>query len=113
MQRRTFSWGAKRLFCSSTLRADLDITWQVAQEQMIVGLGSIKPYILCMLCIAVIDGELDEDLSLMEIGPIFHAEWLTLACRVVRFYTSQTHPSPAIVLLAKFCVLVYFPSSLK
>ena len=38
------------------------------------------------ICWAVICGEVDEDLKLLEIGPIVHSRWLTLACRILRLY---------------------------
>ena len=55
-------------------------------------------------------GSVDDDLRLLEVGPIVHSRWLTLACRILRFYTAAEKPSKKLVLLAKFCILIYFPS---
>ena len=36
--------------------------------------------------------------------------WLTLGCRLLRFYVTQENPSKSLVTLAEFCIKVYFPS---
>ena len=59
---------------------------------------------------SVVKGKTDEDLEMQKVGPIVHSRWLTLACRVVRFYMSTKNPSTNLLLVTKFCVLVYFPS---
>ena len=45
------------------------------------------------ICMAIITGEVDPDLEFLDIGPIVHSRWLTLACRILRYYTSQEKPS--------------------
>lgn len=62
------------------------------------------------ICWAVILGHVDIDLELLEIGPMFHSRWLTLACRILRYYTSTSKPSPNLCILAEFCIKVYFPT---
>ena len=62
------------------------------------------------ICWAVILGDLDADLALLEVGPICHARWLTLACRLLRRYTSTVKYSASLNTLAEFCIRVYFPS---
>ena len=52
------------------------------------------------VCWAVILGHLDADLALLEVGPICHARWLTLACRLLRRYTSTIKPSASLNTLA-------------
>ena len=39
-----------------------------------------------------------------------HSRWLTLACRVLRYYVSFSSPSRNLKTLAEFCIKVYFPS---
>ena len=41
------------------------------------------------ICMAIITGEVDPDLESLDIGPPVHSRWLTLACRISRYYTSQ------------------------
>ena len=62
------------------------------------------------IALAVINGTVNEDLSLLEVGPIVHSRWLTLACRILRRYISTPNPSANLMLLAKFCIEVYLPS---
>ena len=40
---------------------------------------------------AVMIGTVEEDLQCLEIGPIVHSRLLTLACRILRYYTSFTN----------------------
>ena len=62
------------------------------------------------MCWAIITGEVDEDLSHREIGPLNHSHWLTLACRVLRFYISQANPTKNLCLIVQFVIKVYFHS---
>ena len=62
------------------------------------------------MCWAIITGEVDEDLSHLEIGPLNHSRWLTLACRVLRFYISQANPTKNLCLIVQFVIKVYFHS---
>ena len=58
-------------------------------------------------------GDLDEHLELLEIGPLYHARWITLASRILRLYVSEKFPSKNLSVLAEFCIKVYFPSWLE
>jgi len=71
---------------------------------------SSDQYYAYKICIAVMSGNLDSDLAQLEIGPMIHSRWLTLACRILRYYTAQEKPSANLKILAKFCVTVYFPT---
>ena len=62
------------------------------------------------ICLAVMSGSMDQNLHLLQIGPIVHFRWITLACRILQFYTSTKKTSKNLVILAKFCLKLYFPS---
>jgi len=62
------------------------------------------------ICLAVMPGYLDPDLQKLQISPIVHSRWLTLACRILRFYTSTKQPSKCLVQLTNFCLKIYFPT---
>ena len=62
------------------------------------------------MCWAIITGEVNEDLSHLEIGPLNHSRWLTLACRLLRLYVSQANPEKTLRLIVEFVIKVYFPS---
>ena len=62
------------------------------------------------ICMAVIVGSVDEDLQFLEVGPIVHSQWLTLACRILRLYVSKETPSANLQAIAHFCISVYFPT---
>ena len=62
------------------------------------------------ICLAIMTGDLKADLALLEVGPLCHARWLTLACRILRYYASVKNPSWQLRALAEFCIKVYFPS---
>jgi len=49
------------------------------------------------ICLAVMSGYLDPDLQNLQISPIVHSRWLTLACCILRFYTSTKQPSKSLV----------------
>ena len=53
---------------------------------------------------------INKDLELLEVGGLSHARWLTLACRILRYYISLEHPSISLATLAEFCIKVYFPN---
>ena len=55
-------------------------------------------------------GVVDSDLQYLKVGPIVHSRWLTLGCRILRYYVSVDDPSTNLETLAKFCLQVYFPS---
>ena len=58
------------------------------------------------ICQAVISGEMDEDLGMLEIGPLRCSRWLTLGCKLLRFYVTHENPSKSLVTLAEFCIKV-------
>ena len=62
------------------------------------------------ICMAVMVGSVDEDLQFLEVGPIVHSRWLTLACRILRLYVSKETPSANLQAIAHFCISVYFPT---
>ena len=53
---------------------------------------------------------INKDLELLEVGGLSRARWLTLACRILRYYISAEHPSISLATLAEFCIKVYFPN---
>ena len=55
-------------------------------------------------------GTLDSDLAQLEVSGLSHARWLTLAGRILRYYTFQTNSSKTLRILVEFCSKVYFPS---
>ena len=65
------------------------------------------------ICSAIIMGVVDSDLQYLKVGPIVHSRWLTLGCRILRYYVSVDEPSSNLETLTKFCLQVYFPSWLK
>ena len=71
---------------------------------------STDQYYAYSICWSVITCEVDEDLALLEVGPHNHSRWLTLACRILRFYVSVAKPSKILKTIAEFIVTVYFPS---
>ena len=60
------------------------------------------------ICIAVMIGTEEEDLQCLEIGPIVHSRLLTLACRILRYYTSFTDAPNKLAILEEFCIIVCF-----
>ena len=62
------------------------------------------------ICMAVMIGSVDEDLQYLEVGPIVHSRWLTLASRILRLYVSKCNPSENLQSCARFCINVYFPT---
>ena len=62
------------------------------------------------ICSAVNMGVVDSDLQYLKVGPIVHSRWLTLGCRILRYYVLVDDPSTNLETLAKFCLQVYFPS---
>jgi len=55
-------------------------------------------------------GRLGTDLSILKLGPLCHARWLSLAVRVMCLYTREEKPSEPLVLLVKYITSVYVPS---
>ena len=61
-------------------------------------------------CKSVVVGTGDEDLQYLEVGPIVHSRWLTLACRILRLFVLTKSPSANLEAIARFCIIVYFPT---
>ena len=55
-------------------------------------------------------GVVDGDLLCLKVRPVVHSRWLTLGCRLLRYFVSVDDPSTNLETLAKFCLQVYFPS---
>ena len=62
------------------------------------------------MCLAIKNGLVSNELGRLNVGPISHSRWLTLACRILRLYVSQTNPDNNLATLAKYCIQVYFPT---
>ena len=62
------------------------------------------------ICMAVMVDSVDEDLQFLEVGPIVHSRWLTLACRILRLYVSKETPSANLQAIAHLCISVYLPT---
>ena len=67
-------------------------------------------YYAYQICWSIIHVALDPDLQLLEVGPLCHSRWMTLGCRILRYYVSQDKPNLTLVLLTKFCIKVNFPN---
>ena len=62
------------------------------------------------LCWCIMLGDVDKNMELLEVRPLYHARWLTMACRILGLYVSETKPSKNLATLPDFCMNVYFPS---
>ena len=62
------------------------------------------------ISLSVMHGEVDEDTRLVEIGPIVHSRWLTLACRILRLHTATDTAPENLVTLAQLCLKVNLPT---
>ena len=78
-------------------------------ESVIKDLSADQHYAYKM-CSAVIEVVVDSDLQYLKVGPIVHSRWLTLGCRILRYYIFMDEPSSNLENLADFCLTVYFPS---
>ena len=78
-------------------------------ESVIEDLSADQHYAYKMYS-AVIERVVDSDLQYLKVGPIVHSRWLTLGCRILRYYISVDEPSSNLKDLAHFCLTVYFPS---
>ena len=54
-------------------------------------------------------GSVDANLEFLEVGGLNHLLWLTLGCRILRFYVAQEKPTSNLSTLAEFLITVYFP----
>ena len=62
------------------------------------------------ICWAVILGEVDENLRLMEVGPTVHSRSLTLGCITLQRDVSTSARSKQLRDLTEFCVKIYLSS---
>ena len=69
-----------------------------------------EQYYAYRICWAVILHEIDYDLSVLEVGPVVHSQWLTLGCHILYLYTSVKTPPKNLANVAEFCVVFYFPT---
>ena len=51
----------------------------------------------------------DANFRFLEVGGLNHSRWLTLGCRILRFYVAQEKPTSNLSTLAEFLIRVYFP----
>ena len=85
------------------------IEYPYLPQEVIQNLSSDQFYTY-QICRAVISGKVENDLAQLEVGELSHARWLTLGCRILRFYTSQTKLSKNLKILVEFCLKIYFSS---
>jgi len=92
-------------------------TWSVGQFEQIVKPTSSFPklpthddddvstdqHYAYRTCWAITNGAIEDDLVYLEVGSIVHSRWLTLGCRILRYYVSLDEPSPTLKLLVHFC----------
>ena len=71
---------------------------------------STDQYYAYKICLAIIPGNCDDDLQYLEVGPVVHSRWLTLGCRILRYYVSLDEPPQNLKILVNFCLTVYFPT---
>ena len=69
---------------------------------------SSDQYYTYRICSAVMLGSVDANLEFLEVGGLNHPRWLTLGCRIFRFYVAQQKPTSNFT-LAEFLIKVYFP----
>ncbi len=63
---------------------------------------STDQYYLYRIALAVSFGHADIELAMLEVGPLNHYRWLTLACRTLRKYLSCKKPTKNLVLVVQF-----------
>ena len=69
---------------------------------------SSDQYYAYRICSAVILGSVDANLEFLEVGGLNHSRWLTLGCRILRFYVAQEKPTSNLSTLAEFLIKVCF-----
>ena len=60
------------------------------------------------ICSAVIMGSVDANLEFLEVGGLNHSRWLTLGCRILRFYVAQEKLTSNLSTLTEILIKVYF-----
>ena len=63
---------------------------------------SSDQYYAFRICSAVMLESLDANLEFLEVGGLNHSRWLTLGCRILRFYVVQEKPTSNLSTLAEF-----------
>lgn len=84
--------------------------FNIDMPQEIINDLSTDQYYAYKMSKAVSSGNVDQELELLEVGPLVHSRWLTLACRILRLYVSKRKPSKNLILLSKFVINVYMKS---
>ncbi len=72
------------------------------------GLSNDQRY-LFLMALAVKSGSVPQELAQYKPGPLNLARWLTLASRILRFYVSQSDPSPELKIITNYVMKVYVP----
>ena len=60
---------------------------------------SSDQYYAYRICSAVMLGSVDTNLEFLEVGGVNHSRWLTLECRILRFYVALEKPTSNLALL--------------
>ena len=66
--------------------------------------------LLYMLSHALDSGVVSDSVAGTTIGPLLHARWLTLACRIIRKAISAKKPTNSISTILQFLQCVYVPA---
>ena len=86
----------------------LNDQFPILSDEAIENLSSDQYYALLM-CQRVMKGIVDTDLKYLEVGGLCHSLWLTLGCRILRYYVYKSKPSRNLQILAEYFVRIYFP----
>ena len=68
---------------------------------------SSDQYYTYRICSAIMLGSVDANLEFLEVGGLGHSCWLTLGCRILRFYVAQEKPTSNLSTLAEFLIKVF------
>ena len=79
----------------------------ILPDEAIENLSSDQYYALLMRQ-GVMKGSVDTDLKYLEVGGLCHSRWLTLRCRILRYYVSKIKPPRNLQILAEYLVRIYF-----
>ena len=66
---------------------------------------NLDQYYAYRICKVVMIEMVDEDLALLEVGPLNHARWLTCGNIILRKYVSENKPHPVLITLTKYSIL--------
>lgn len=84
------------------------ISTDLAGELDPADLSTDQQYLWRMVQV-VASGDCPPTLAELDVGPLSHARFLTLACRILRLYVGTVGPSEKLVTLATFVMQVYAP----